>query len=78
MFPHRHPWHRIDLHASDVYRDQAFDGAMAARMVSVRKKLWNFTTSRKLRLDALEISAAALALRTLNISGSPTSDPATD
>ena len=62
-FPHRHPWHRIDLVASDVYRDQEFDAEMSARIISARRKLWDQTQSRKVYLDALELAALAFALR---------------
>ncbi len=76
LFPHRHPWHRIDLQASDVYRDQAFNPGMAARIVSVRRKLWDLTKSRKVRLDAFEIAAAILALRLLKRSRPASEAPA--
>jgi hypothetical protein len=39
-FPHRHPWHLIDWVTSDVYRGQAYDHEMAARIIRVRGKLW--------------------------------------
>jgi hypothetical protein len=62
-FPHRHPWHRIDLIASDVYRDQEFDAEMSARIIRARRKLCDQTQSRKVYLDALELAALAFALR---------------
>jgi hypothetical protein len=55
--------HRIDCVASDVYRDREFDAEMSARIISVREKLWDLTQSRKIHLDAFELSALALALR---------------
>jgi hypothetical protein len=62
-FPHRHPWHRIDYVASDVYGNREFDAEMSARVISVRRKLWDLTQSRKIYLDAFELSALGLALR---------------
>ncbi|HEV3440549.1 MAG TPA: hypothetical protein VG122_24555 [Gemmata sp.] len=50
-FPHRHPWHRIDYLASDVYRNREFDAEMSARVISVRWKLWDLTQSRKIYLE---------------------------
>jgi hypothetical protein len=62
-FPNRHPWHLIDWVASGVYRDQAYDDEMAARIIRVRRILWDLTQSRKIHLDGFELSALALALR---------------
>jgi hypothetical protein len=62
-FPHRHPWHRIDYVASDVYRDQEFDAEMSVRIISVSGKLRDLTRSRKIYLDVFELSALALAVR---------------
>jgi hypothetical protein len=62
-FPHRHPWHRIDYVASDVYENREFDAEMSARVISVRRKLWDLTQSRKIYLDAFELSILGLALR---------------
>jgi hypothetical protein len=62
-FPHRHPFDRIDFVASDVYRNKAYDDQMAARVVSVRNKLWDLSQSRKICLDPFELAAAAFALR---------------
>jgi hypothetical protein len=62
-FPNRHPWHRIDYVASDVYRDREFAAEMSARIISVRGKVWDLTQSRKIHLDGFELSALALALR---------------
>jgi hypothetical protein len=62
-FPHRHPWHLIDWVASDVYGSQAYDDEMAVRVTRVRRKLWDLNQSRKIRIDAFELSALALALR---------------
>jgi hypothetical protein len=66
-FPHRHPWHLIDWVASDVYRSQAYADEMAVRMIRVRRKLWDLIQSRKIRIDAFELSALALALRLLRV-----------
>ncbi len=62
-FPHRHPWHLIDRVASDVYRGRAYDDEMAARIISVRGKLWDLIQSRKVRINAFELTVLALALR---------------
>jgi hypothetical protein len=62
-FPHRHPWHQVDWEASNVYRNQEYNGEMSARMIRVRGKLWELTQSRKLRADTFELAALALALR---------------
>jgi hypothetical protein len=61
--PHRHPWHLIDLVASDVYADRDYDADMAGRVMSVRSKLWDLAQSRKIRLDPFELAAAAFATR---------------
>ena len=63
MFPRQHPWHLIDLQASAIYKDQAYDDNMAARVMAVRSKLWGLTQSRKVRLDPFEFAAAAFATR---------------
>jgi hypothetical protein len=62
-FPHRHPYHNIDLIASAIYRNQAYSADMAAKMISVRGKVWGLTQSRKIRLDPFELAATAFALR---------------
>jgi hypothetical protein len=54
-FPNRHPWHRIDYVASDVYRDREFAAEMSARIISVRGKVWDLTQSRKIHLDGFEL-----------------------
>jgi hypothetical protein len=59
-FPHRH---LIDWVTADVYRSQAYDDEMAVRMIRVRRKLWDLNQSRKIRIDAFELSALALASR---------------
>jgi hypothetical protein len=62
-FPHRHPYHRIDFVATDIYRDQAYDDEMAAKIMSLRGKVWELSQSRKIRLDAFQLAAAGFALR---------------
>jgi hypothetical protein len=62
-FPHRHHWHGIDYVASDVYRGQEFDAEMSTLIITVRGRLWDLTRSRKVYLDAFELSALALAVR---------------
>jgi hypothetical protein len=64
-FPHRHPYHRIDCVATDIYRDQAYDDEMGAKIMSLRGKLWEPSQSRKIRLDAFQLAAAGFALRLL-------------
>lgn len=39
FLPHCHPWHRIDLHASDIYREKAYDPEMVGAFLSLRTKL---------------------------------------
>jgi hypothetical protein len=63
LYPHRHPWDRIDLVASDVYRERKDDAEMSARIIGVRAKLWDLTRSRKVYVDAFELAALAFALR---------------
>ena len=63
LYPHCHPWDRIDLAASDVYREREYDVEMSARIIGVRAKLWELTLSRKVYLDAFELAALAFALR---------------
>jgi len=43
MFPDRHPYHRIDYIATDIYRDRAYDDEMEARIMSLRGKLWELS-----------------------------------
>jgi len=62
-YPFRHRWHRIDYVKSNIYQHQAFNQTMAERILEVRRKVWNVTTTRKVRMDALELAAAILALR---------------
>jgi hypothetical protein len=62
-FPNRHPWDRIDTGASRILLDQAYDEAMAQRIVTTRAKLIGMTDTRKVRLDVFQISVAALGLR---------------
>ena len=69
-FPHRHPWHRVDLIAADVYKNQAYDQTMADALIKVRTKLCDLTSSRRIRLDFIGLSILAFALRQL-----PKADP---
>lgn len=69
-FPHRHPWHRVDLIAADVYQNQAYDQTMADALIQVRTKLCDLTSSRRIRLDFIGLSILAFALRQL-----PKADP---
>jgi hypothetical protein len=62
-FPYRHAFFNIDLAASNLYRDRSYDDQMASRIIGVRAKLWELSKSRKVRMDAFEVTAAALALR---------------
>ncbi len=66
LFPHRNVWHRIDLQASNVYQHQAFDQAMADRIIAVRLKLWDLNSSRRIRVDVFEVAVLALAGRLRN------------
>jgi hypothetical protein len=60
---HRHPYDRIDPVASAVYEDRAYDGEMATRVLNLRRKLRDIPQSRKIRVDSVDLAAAALALR---------------
>jgi hypothetical protein len=62
-FPHRHPYHRIDFVATDIYRDQVYDDEMAAKIMSLREKLRELLQSRKIRLDAFQLAAVGFAWR---------------
>jgi hypothetical protein len=63
FFPHCHPLNRINFQASAVYEKQAYDKEMADRIVALSRKLAATPSPRKVRLDAFEAAAAALALR---------------
>jgi hypothetical protein len=65
-FPHRHPWHRIDFVASDVYRDQAYDQAIADTIIKVRAKLWDLSCSRRIYVNFIESSILAFSARQLH------------
>jgi hypothetical protein len=62
-FPHRNPWHNVDLAASNVYRHRLFDIAMATRIQGLYAKLRGLSHSRKLRFDPFDLAAIAFALR---------------
>jgi hypothetical protein len=62
-YPHRYPWHRVDGFVGSPYPHQAYDAAMAARVIGLRSKLWNLSKAKKIRLDPFELAAAAFALR---------------
>ena len=66
LFPRRNAWHRVDEQAANVYKDQAFDQAMADRIIAVRAELWNMTGSRRGRLDVFDIALLAFASRLRN------------
>jgi hypothetical protein len=61
----RHPLDRIDLQLSDIYKRKQYSEEGDQAVISVRAKLWELTSSRKIRANFLELSAAALALRVL-------------
>jgi hypothetical protein len=65
-FPNRHAWHRIDFLAANIYRDRAYDESIAQTMIEVRAKLWDFSHSRRIYLNFIEISTLAFALRQLH------------
>lgn len=62
---HRHPLERIDLQLSDIYRRKQYSEEGDQAIISIRAKLWQLTSSRKIRANVFELSAAALALRVL-------------
>jgi hypothetical protein len=62
FLPYCHPWHRVNLHASDIYRGKAHDTRMAGVFLSLQMKL-SPAAKGKINLNALEISAAAFIAR---------------
>jgi hypothetical protein len=48
-FPHRHPYDRVDLVASGIYVDRAYDDEMAGRFLDLRNKVRDIPQSRKIR-----------------------------
>jgi hypothetical protein len=63
-FPDRHAL-RLGADNGGIYPRRRFDQDMADRIISVRRKLWEIASSRKVRLDMFELAAAAFALRIL-------------
>jgi hypothetical protein len=68
IFPCRQVADQIDPVNLTIYPDRVFDAEMAQRIPLLWSKLRDTTATNKVRLDAFEISIAALALK---ISGSP-------
>jgi hypothetical protein len=64
-FPNRHPWHQIDYKASNVYLNQTYDELMAAKVIEVRAKLWELSSSRRIYVNFVDLNILALALRLL-------------
>jgi hypothetical protein len=62
-FPHRHPYDRVDLVASGVYEDRAYDDEMAGRFLALRNKVRDIPQSRKIRFDSVDLAVAGFALR---------------
>ena len=65
LFPFTFGLHRATKSFASLYKISEFDESMAQRIISVRQKLWDTESSRKIRIDEFEISVAALALRLL-------------
>ena len=61
--PHRHPWDRVDLIASDVYKEREFYEDLASIVLSCRDKLNHLGGSRKVRANIWQLSTMQLALR---------------
>jgi hypothetical protein len=60
-FPRRYPSYLSLL--SSVYEDQVFDLTMAQMVLNVRQRLLTPTSSRKSRLNVVELAAVSFALR---------------
>jgi hypothetical protein len=65
-FPNRHAWHGIDFLASNVYRDRAYDESIAQKVIEVRARLRDFSSSRRVYVDFIEVAILAFALRQLH------------
>jgi len=64
---HCYPFDRIDpVRAAAIYRYRTYDDGMAARVITLRRKLLEHSQSRKFRLDAFDLAVAAFALRQWN------------
>lgn len=61
-----HPLVRIDPQLSDIYKRKQYSEEGDRAIISIRGKLWELTSSRKIRANFLELSAAALAVRLLH------------
>jgi hypothetical protein len=62
-YPNRHAYDRIDLEASNIHSDRAFDPSMAQRTFNLKAGLAEMIGTRKARLDVFELATAALAAR---------------
>ena len=58
-------WDRVHQPSPNVYQQMEYDEDGAQAIISVRAKLWELTSSRKIRASFVELAAAALALRLL-------------
>jgi hypothetical protein len=63
---HHHPLVRVDPQLANIYKRKQHSEEGHQAVMSIRAKLWELTSSRKIRASFLELSAAALALRTLH------------
>jgi hypothetical protein len=61
-----HPLVRVDPQLANVYKRKQYSEEGDQAVISIRAKLWELTSSRKIRASFLELSAAALALRLLH------------
>lgn len=62
-YPNRHPYDRIDLVASAVYEDRAYDDGMAGRFLALRNMVQDIPQSRKIRFDSVDLAVAGFVLR---------------
>lgn len=61
-----HPLVRVDPQLANIYKRKHYSEEGDQAVMSIRAKLWDLTSSRKIRASFLELSAAALALRLLH------------
>lgn len=63
VFPHRHPFDRIDFSLSSVHEDREYNGEFAEVLLKLRNRLRGSSGRRRIRLTTIECSALALAVR---------------
>ena len=61
-----HPLVRVDPQLANIYKRKQYSEEGDQAVISIRAKVWELRSSRKIRANLLELSAAALALRLLH------------